>query len=114
MAIESVLAYGAPIWNEAAQKQVYRKKLISAQRLMVLRICPAGPGRNSAEERNRLFKYNSIDQNTKRMEREETIKKWQHESDGSKKGVWTRRLIKDAKCWATRKWGRLTTSLPNA
>ena len=52
MAIESVLACGAPIWNKAAQKQVYRKKLISAQRLMMLRICPAGPGKNSADSFN--------------------------------------------------------------
>ena len=122
MAIQSVLLYGAPIWNEAAQKHVYRKKLLSAQRLTVLRICSAYrtvstdallvlagivPIHLMADERNRLFKYNNIDQNTKRMEREETIKKWQQEWDGSSKGVWTRRLIKDVKCWMSRKWGQV-------
>ncbi|KAJ8938104.1 hypothetical protein NQ318_013018 [Aromia moschata] len=94
--------------------------LKKAQRKVVTRICSAyrtistvaalvisgtPPIRLQIEERARTY---GKDEDTKRQEKEETIRKWQREwEDTVVVGQWTKRLIPNVATWTNRKHGNV-------
>ncbi|KAJ8956199.1 hypothetical protein NQ318_020752 [Aromia moschata] len=116
----SIILYAAPIWHNATRYKKYENMLKKAQRKVVTRICSAyrtistvaalvisgtPPIRLQIKERARTY---GKDEDTKRQEKEETIRKWQREwEDTVEVGQWTKRLIPNVATWTNRKHGNV-------
>lgn len=122
-ACQNIIMYGAPVWNEATNMHVNKKRLEGAQRVMALRVCSAYrttsteaalvisglvPLHLLSRERERLFLKGEVQTRASReMERNRTVQQWQAEWEVSQKGRWTYKLIPNINMWIKRKHGEV-------
>ena len=118
--VDSILLYGAPIWEDAAKTQSYIRQAASIHRRSCLRVicgfrtishdaiyvlASIPPLALLADERSRLYHHRH--ENAKSEERTLTVEKWQAQWASSTKGRWTHRLIPEIIPWIERRHGEL-------
>jgi hypothetical protein len=122
--VNSVVLYGAPIWQEALQYKKYRERLEKVQRLMALRVCSAYrtvstvalqvvgaliPIDLMVEERTTQYQQGEGSAAELRLQ---TVRQWQSRWDCEKeRAQWTKRLIPSLEPWLGRKHGEVTYHL---
>lgn len=122
--IQSIVLYGAPIWQETLKKDKYANLLESLQRRALIRVACAyrtvssralqvitgiPPMTLLAEERSRIFKTGmGADPGIKKEERRVTLEKWQKMwTEHTATAAWTKKLIPDIIPWLNCKFRRL-------
>ncbi|CAD7093684.1 unnamed protein product [Hermetia illucens] len=129
--VRSILLYAAPVWAEALNHAVNRRKICSAYRPIALRVCSAFRTASTeavcviagmipidllASEAHWLYekrKANPAEVNAdfRKVIRRELCGKWQQRWDNSDKGRWTHTLIPCIEKWVNRKHGELNYHL---
>lgn len=119
---QSIMLYGAPIWEGAMRAERNRKILQRVQRKVALRVCRAYrttsyeaamvlasmiPIQLLVEERSQIWRTELPKKDASVVARERTMETWQTEWSGGQKGSWTRELIPDLRPWVERKHGQL-------
>lgn len=122
---DSIVLYGAPVWEKAMRSARNRKLLTRTQRQLALRICRAFrtvstsvtfvlartvPWNLAVKERSERHRDPSV---TSKEAREETLKRWQCEWDAvdDPTGRWTKKLMPSIKPWYSRTHGDITYHL---
>jgi hypothetical protein len=123
MATQSVITYAAPIWAHAMSIDKYRHMVLSAQRIMALRVCSAYKTVSTeaalviaglipidlvAKERSKLYYRREATVETERMA---TLDQWQQQWEQGVKGRWTFRLIRHIRPWFERQHGQVSFRL---
>lgn len=127
----SILLYGAEIWGETPQKEVYRTRIARVQRTAALRICSAYrtvsetavlviagviPVDLLALERKTLYdRRKAADRSGQQVsrvkiakeERSDTLDQWQRRYEADRRGRWTARLIPRIQNWIERDHGEV-------
>lgn len=123
-AVQSVLLYGAEIWADSLEKEMYRKRLSQVQRRSALRVASAYrtvseaailviagciPIHLLAKERKAIYTRKSeIGRKTASLEeRCRTLERWQEDWERETKGRWTARLIGQVGPWIKRTHGEV-------
>ena len=133
--VNSKLLYAAPIWTSALNNHAILKKLISAQRDVVMRIISAyqtvstsavlvlasvQPIDLLAQERKETFQLHKeltcltnlqeiarAKEDIRKDGRRRLVEKWQTRWHGDQSGRWTHRLIPNLATWLDRKHGQV-------
>ncbi|KAI5746623.1 hypothetical protein M8J77_005610 [Diaphorina citri] len=122
----SVMLYAAPVWSYIMEKKTYKKKLLSEQRKMAIRVSRAH--RTAATEAvmilartipiDLIVKERKICYGKSKEERVEerrrTLTLWQQEWDHVQRGLWTKRLIPNIKPWYEREFGEVDQHIAQA
>lgn len=120
----SVLLYGAEIWAQSLDKEMYRKRLTQVQRRGALRVASAYrtvsdsailviagciPIHLLAKERKSIFlrKAEAGRKKARLEERARTIESWQTTWERDTKGRWTAKLIQQVSPWIERRHGEV-------
>jgi hypothetical protein len=114
-AVQSILLFGAEIWNDTVKIEKYKKLLGKAQRKLLVRICSAYrttstsalqvisgtiPIHLLAQERGRIYVRGGIRKEVKDEERLRTLEDWQREwEENVTVAQWTKHLIPDVRTW---------------
>jgi hypothetical protein len=123
-AVQSVLLYGAEIWADSLEKDMYRKRLSQVQRRSALRVASAYrtvseaailviagciPIHLLAKERKAIYtrKSETSRKTASLEERCRTLEIWQEAWERETKGRWTARLIKQVGPWLERTHGEV-------
>ncbi|KAJ8915434.1 hypothetical protein NQ315_003195 [Exocentrus adspersus] len=113
--VKSVVLYGAQLWYPILDKITYKNMLARAERKSLLRLCSAYrtasttalnviageiPLHLLARERHRLHTRQEVNEQAKKEERNESMRKWQEEWERTE-GVaeWTKRMIPNLQRW---------------
>lgn len=131
--VHSILLYAAPVWVNAMTKQVHRKRLLSVQRQVALRVAAAyrtvsagavmvvasiPPIDLLAWERSEIFEESKAGEATitqiRRDARDRLLRRWQDRWDEEVSGRWTYRLIPDLHKWMSRGYGETSYYLTQA
>ena len=124
--VSSILLYAAPVWADALENTINKKKIGAAYRISVLRTCCAYrtisneaacviagmiPIEILAKEIQRLYDrtYLTGESPARRRQfaRAETVAEWQEKWDESEKGRWTHKIIWDIRKWIERPHGEV-------
>lgn len=114
--MSSILLYGAPVWTESLDVQLYRKKMAAVYRRAALRVTCAfrtvsddailviakmPPIDILSSERHRLYhnKTNEAKTKIRKQERNKSMVQWQKRWDRSTKGRWTHCIIPNIEEW---------------
>lgn len=123
-AVQSVLLYGAEVWADSLNKEMYRKRLAQVQRRGALRVASAYrtvseaavlviagciPIELLAMERKAVYERKTMvgKKIASREERCHTMERWQADWQRETKGRWTARLIADIRPWMERRHGEI-------
>lgn len=115
--VQSILLYGAPVWQGALESAKHRKLLEKTQRGILLRVCSAyrtvpldklqiiaaiPPIDLMVEERTRLERVGQGHRPiVRKQQRNITITKWQDRLNNGVGAEWTRRMIPDLSKWVS-------------
>lgn len=121
--VQSVLLYGAEVWADALNKELYRKRLAQVQRRAALRVTSAYrtvsepavlvvagivPIALLAQERKRAYiRKRQTGEDGPSDERDTTLNVWQRLWEDDGRGRWTARLIPYLRPWVTRRHGEV-------
>lgn len=126
--VHSILLYGAEIWADALETEVYRKRMASVQRRGALRITCAyrtvsepaallvagvAPIDLLAKRRKRIYDRKA-EGDVARVRQEEDAamtNAWRERLANESRGEWTRRLIPDLHTWINRPHGEVNYHL---
>lgn len=115
--VHSIMLYGAEIWADRLTHEKYRRKLASVQRRAALRVACAYrtvseaatlvitktvPIDLMAQERKRLYERRAegtLNDNTRMVERKQTIREWVLRWQSGETGRWTAKLIPEIEEW---------------
>ena len=119
--VQSVLLYGAEVWEDALNKEVYRMRLARVQRQAALRVASAYrtvsepavlvvagviPVKLLAVERKAIYQRRGEDQ-ARTEERTRTYQLWQESWEQEIRGRWIRQLIQQVQPWVNRRYGEV-------
>ena len=122
--VQSQILYAAPIWHTAMEKPKLKQRLLSLQRLCLIRVCSAY--RSISTEavgviagippihllvKENTAKYGGI---SKVEARRHLMETWQREWENTTKGRWTYLLIPNIEAWVNRKHGEVDYYLTQA
>lgn len=121
--VNSILLYGSPIWGTAMRIGRHRRRILSTQRRMALRVAYAYhtvsteaalvvagliPIPLLVEEHRRLFEAGEgRAEEQKREARIMTLDAWQREWESCTKGRWTYKLLNNVRDWVNRRHGEM-------
>lgn len=122
--VQSVLLYGAEVWADSLNKEMYRKRLAQVQRQGALRVASAYrtvsepailviagviPIDLLAKERKTVFlRKSEVGRKiASQEERSRTMECWQASWDQDSRGRWTAKLIRLVRPWYERKHGEV-------
>lgn len=123
--VQSILLYGAEVWADTLQKDIYRRRVVSVQRRSALRVACAYrtvsepavfviagviPIDLLARERKAIY-HRKADEGRKKAAEEErahTLRRWQEMWDSEHRGRWTARLVPQIRPWLDRQHGEIS------